>query len=107
MAGSDTLKSTLEWFTLAMTAHPAVQRRAQDELDAVVGHGRVPRVGDRAHLPYVSALIREVLRWGTPLPIGVPHVSEADAWYEGMFIPKGTMCIVNVRACNMDPEVCC
>ncbi|KAI0026891.1 cytochrome P450, partial [Vararia minispora EC-137] len=38
-------------------------------------------------------------------PYGIPHVSEEDDWYEGMFIPKGTMCFVNMVACNTDTEI--
>jgi cytochrome P450 len=28
-----------------------------------------------------------------------------DDWYEGMFIPKGTICIPNVWYMNRDPEI--
>ncbi|KAI0026890.1 cytochrome P450 [Vararia minispora EC-137] len=105
IAGSETQAITLEWFTLAMVGHLDVQRRAQAELDAVVGRARAPRVGDREQLPYVSVLVREVLRWRPPVPMGLPHKSEEDEWYRGFFIPKGTLCIINVPACHSDAEV--
>ncbi|KAI0028825.1 cytochrome P450 [Vararia minispora EC-137] len=105
LAGSETQAMTLEWFTLIMISHPDIQRRAQAELDAVIGRGRAPRVGDRDQLPYLSALVREALRWKSSAPIGLPHVSEEDDWYKGFFIPKGTICIANVYACHLDPEV--
>ena len=28
-----------------------------------------------------------------------------DDWYEGYFIPAGTICIANVWAMNRDPEI--
>lgn len=41
-----------------------------DELDAVVGNNRLPTFSDRPNLPYIDALIKEVLRWKPVLPIG-------------------------------------
>jgi len=53
-----------------MTLHPEIQRRAQAELDAVTEGNRLPTYADRPHLPFVSALVSEVLRWGPPIPAG-------------------------------------
>ncbi|KAI0027748.1 cytochrome P450, partial [Vararia minispora EC-137] len=103
--GSSTTAEMLDWWTLAMIAYPWTQQRAQAELDAVIGHGRAPRVEDRLQLPYLDALVRETLRWRTTLPVGLPHMNEADEWYNGMFIPKGTTLIPNVYPCNLDPKV--
>ncbi|KAI0030137.1 cytochrome P450 [Vararia minispora EC-137] len=103
--GSDTLAGALDFWTLAMVSFPETQHRAQEELDAVIGQARPPRVGDRIHLPYLEAVIREALRWRAGLPLGVPHRTNANTWYEGMFIPKGTWCFVNVNLCNRDPAV--
>ncbi|KAI0027580.1 cytochrome P450 [Vararia minispora EC-137] len=104
-AATETMATMLGWWTLAMIAFPDAQRSAQDELDAVLGQARPPRVADRAQLPYTSALIREILRWRSGLPLGLPHVTEQDDWYEGMFIPKGTVIFANVISCNHDPEI--
>ncbi|VDC00765.1 unnamed protein product [Peniophora sp. CBMAI 1063] len=104
-AGSDTTSNLLEWWTLAMVAFPNVQKKAQAELDAVVGRGRLPSFSDRALLPYTVAVLREVLRWRTGLPLGLPHQADEDGWYEGMFIPKGSVLIANVMPCNRDPAV--
>jgi cytochrome P450 len=86
-------------------AFPDVQRRAQAELDAVVGRGRLPTFADAPCLPYVQAVIREVLRWRPASPLGLPHATNEDDWYEGMFIPKGTVCISNIWHCNHDRAV--
>lgn len=50
-----------------MTLYPEVQRKAQAEIDAVVGKDRLPTFQDRDHLPYVDAICMELLRW---LPVG-------------------------------------
>ena len=50
-----------------MVLHPEIQRRAQDEIDKVVGTERLPQMGDRASLPYVEAIILEVARMIPPI----------------------------------------
>ena len=88
-----------------MIAFPEVQRRAQAELDTVVGRDRLPTFDDAPRLPYVRAIIEEVLRWRPSLPLGLAHATTEDDWYEGMFIPKGTICIPNTWHCNHDRTV--
>ena len=66
----------MSWFMLAMLAYPEVQKKAQEELDSVVGRGRMPTFADRDSLPYIQACVRESLRWKTMDPLGVPHVCE-------------------------------
>ena len=55
-------KSTLLSFMLAMTVYPDVFKKAQAEIDRVVGSERLPQPEDRANLPYVESVILEVLR---------------------------------------------
>ena len=104
-AGLETTSSTLMWWTLAMVAFPEAQRRAQAELDTVVGRARLPTYADAPRLPYVRAIIKEVLRWRPGVPFGVPHLAAEDDWYDGMFIPKGAVCIANIWHCNHDRAV--
>lgn len=53
-----------------MTLFPEVQKRAQREIDTVVGHDRLPTLADHDRLPYVKALCLEVLRWMPAVPLG-------------------------------------
>ena len=43
--------------------HPEVQARAQKEIDAVLGGNRLPLYEDEERLPYIAAILREVLRY--------------------------------------------
>jgi cytochrome P450 len=54
-----------------MVLNPDVQKKAQEEIDRVVGNDRLPNFDDRDSLIYVEAVIREVMRWHPPLPLGV------------------------------------
>ena len=73
-----------------MAAFPLAQRKAQEELAAVIGLSRLPTINDRASLPYVQALLLEVLRWWPVVPLGLAHRSMEDDEYNGYFIPGGT-----------------
>jgi cytochrome P450 len=103
--GSDTISTMMGFWTLAMLAYPETQARAQAELDAVVGRTRLPTFADYPHLPYIRAMVKELLRWRPITPITTPHRLTEDDWYEGMFIPKGTICLANAWQMNRDPEM--
>ena len=96
-----------------MALYPEVQKKAQAEIDAVVGPNRLPDFHDRPSLPYINAVVKEISRWnlvtpfGKPLFIsssaatiltssqGIPHLSTIDDKYNGFYIPKGTVMIAN------------
>jgi hypothetical protein len=69
--------------------NPHVQRKAQEEIDHVVGTGRLPDVNNRPDLPYIEAMYRELLRYEPPLGIGVPHSLVEDDIVDEYFLPKG------------------
>ena len=60
-----------------MALHPDVQQQAQEELDRVVGKGRLPEFSDQESLPYVNAVVKELLRWHPVLPTGKLYLK----WY--------------------------
>ncbi|EIN11184.1 cytochrome P450 [Punctularia strigosozonata HHB-11173 SS5] len=103
--GSDSSAVAIKQFILALTINPDICRRAGEELDAVVGRGRLPTLADRDRLPYIEAVYREVLRWGTPIPLSVPHRLIQDDVYEGKVIPKGSWCLANIWGILHDEEL--
>ena len=103
--GADSNLVIMGWWMLAMLAYPETQAHAQAELDAVVGCARLPTFADHSHLPYIRAMVKETIRWRPVGPLAMYHWSTEDDWYEGMFIPKGTICIPNVWHMNRDPEL--
>ena len=95
-----------------MTLYPEVQKKAQAEIDAVVGPNRLPDFHDRPTLPYINAIVKELTRWHLVVPLGrpfviiiiattltssegIPHMSTVDDEYNGFYIPKGTIMIGN------------
>ena len=79
-----------------MALHPYVVRKAQEELDRIVGNERLPELSDWENLPYVSALLKELLRWTCPLPFGIPRRVMEDDIYRGYYIPAGSTVVGNV-----------
>lgn len=99
--------STLQSFFLALSLHPHVLKKAQAELDAVVGPHRLPDYSDEESLVYIQAIIKESLRWQNVLPLALPHCTTEDDELHGYFIPAGTVLIANnwyvVSETNEDP----
>ncbi|KAG2123185.1 cytochrome P450 [Suillus cothurnatus] len=94
--GADTTVSTIYSVFLAMTLFPDVQKKAQAEIDAVVGSDRFPSFTDRDSLPYTEALVKEVLRWNVVGPTAIPHRVTEDDIHDGYYIPKGSVVIPNI-----------
>ncbi|KAF8960427.1 cytochrome P450 [Flammula alnicola] len=106
-AGADTTLSGIHTFFVAMLCFPEVQVKAQEELDRVL-RGRLPEFRDEKDLPYLSALVKEILRWQPATPIGMrltnPNVETEDDVYEGYHIPKDALVIGNVWAMLHDED---
>ncbi|PVH85068.1 cytochrome P450 [Cadophora sp. DSE1049] len=104
-AGSDTTASTMCSGILMLVTNPNVVCMAQEELDSVVGTDRLPTFDDEANLPYIRALVKEILRI-RPVAVlgGTPHASTEDDVYEGFHIPTGTTILGNSWAINLNEE---
>ncbi|KAG2051336.1 cytochrome P450 [Suillus hirtellus] len=102
--GSDTTVSTINAFFLAMTLFPDVQKKAQAEIDAVIGPDRLPSFADQDTLPYIGALVKEALRWHSVIPTGFAHCVSKDDIHDGYYIPKGSMIMTNIWFMLNDPK---
>lgn len=111
--------SVLDFFIPALTAiaaqigllfqttikYPHVARRIQEEIDTVVGNGRLPTLDDRVNMPYTEATIREIMRYETPLPSGLAHKVTKDTTLGGYYIPAGTVVVPGHYAMHIDKEL--
>ncbi|KAJ7109599.1 putative monooxygenase [Mycena crocata] len=103
--GMDTNTSTVLIFFLAMMSNPAIQAKARQEIDDVIGRDRLPMIKDEASLPYLRSVMAEVLRWRPVVPGGIPHALTKDDVYEGFYLPKGSIMVPNVWHMLHNPEV--
>ncbi|XP_011800503.1 PREDICTED: cytochrome P450 2D17-like isoform X2 [Colobus angolensis palliatus] len=104
-AGMVTTSTTLAWGLLLMILHPDVQRRVQQEIDDVIGQVRRPEMGDQARMPYTTAVIHEVQRFGDIVPLNMPHMTSRDIEVQGFLIPKGTTLFTNLSSVLKDEAV--
>ncbi|KAJ7211176.1 cytochrome P450 [Mycena pura] len=118
-AGADTTVSALGTFVLAMLANPEAQRKAQDEIDSVIGPGNLPDFADEPSLPYVAArsfdgeMLHLLVRLNLKIRIinihgnfiAFPHYITVDDEYRGYRIPAGSLVIGNTWAILHDKEV--
>ncbi|XP_046817600.1 probable cytochrome P450 304a1 isoform X1 [Vespa crabro] len=102
-----TAVTTVSLITFAikfMIYFPNVAKKVREEIQEVVGSGRLVSWEDRNKLPYTEATIRETMRYETITPLGVIHRSTKDTIFRGYFIPNNTIMITNISEINNDPD---
>jgi cytochrome P450 len=108
-AALDGTTDSLMWFVVAcVTQDPEGMgfiAKAREEIDAVVGRGRMPAPEDRPNMPYVSAIVEEVLRWRPVGPEGVPHLNKEETTYNGYIIPANSVIVPNAWTISREESV--
>ena len=105
-----------------MLLNPYALKRAQEEIDRVIGPDRLPVPADRPSLPYIDALTKETLRWQVVAPLGYCrrftypeylayrflgfHLSTKDDIYQGYHIPKGAVIFANIWSILLSNSLC-
>ncbi|XP_063298155.1 cytochrome P450 2C15-like [Pelobates fuscus] len=88
-AGMETTTTTIRWGLLLMVKHTEIQEKIQDEISSVIGSSP-PRYDHRFKMPYTTAVIHEIQRFASIVPMNLPHETTKDVNFKGYFIPKGT-----------------
>ncbi|KAG4991616.1 hypothetical protein JHK87_025073 [Glycine soja] len=102
-AGTDTTLAVLEWAMTELLRHPNVMQKLQDEVRSVAGGRTHITEEDLNVMPYLKAVIKEILRLHPPSPILIPRESMQDTKLMGYDIAIGTQVIVNNWAISTDP----
>ncbi|KAG9090111.1 hypothetical protein FS749_000800 [Ceratobasidium sp. UAMH 11750] len=131
VGGGDTTVAVINTFMLMMAAYPEIQRTAQAEIANAIGiraadvnsapdarspatintsteqplPARLPGFEDRARLPYLEAVFKEVMRFNPALSMGLPHVFTEEETYREYVFPKGTIVRANIWAMLHDPAL--
>ncbi|XP_056652196.1 cytochrome P450 2F2-like isoform X2 [Monodelphis domestica] len=100
--GNETTSPTLRYALLILLKYPEVTKKVQEELDRVVGRERVPRLEDKNNLPYTNAVLHEIQRLISILPMDLPRAVTEDTIFRGYFLPKGTHIIPLLVSANRD-----
>ncbi|GAB4827748.1 hypothetical protein Ancab_034634 [Ancistrocladus abbreviatus] len=105
IAGMDTVVVSVEWAMAELIRNPRIQKKAQEELNCMIGTDRVVTEWDFSNLPYLRCVAKESLRLHPPIPLMLPHRANAHVKIGGYDIPKGSNVHVNVWAIAHDPTV--
>ena len=60
---------------IALMNHPEVLKKAHEEIDKVIKPGKLPDFSDEPSLPYVTAIVKETMRWRPTAPLGETNSS--------------------------------
>lgn len=99
--GTDTSAITVEWALAELINHPEIMKKAQQEIEQVVGNKRVVEESDLCNLSYIQAVVKETIRLHPGGPIFVRE-SDEECTVAGFRIPAKTRVIVNVWAIGRD-----
>ncbi|XP_044494510.1 cytochrome P450 93A2-like [Mangifera indica] len=102
-AGTDTSSVTIAWGVAELINNPEVMEKARREIDSVVGKNRIVEESDVPNLPYLQAVVKEILRLHPGGPLVVRESIE-DCTISGYQIPAQTRLFVNVWSLGRDPS---
>ena len=99
-AGSDNVRMAQNVFVMAAVCHPAVMAKARTAIDDLCGPdgNRLPGIADMESLPYISAIVKECLRWRPIVPLIPQHHSTRPIHFDGYVFPVGTDFVINSLA---------
>ncbi|KAG8860576.1 hypothetical protein FRB96_003830 [Tulasnella sp. 330] len=103
-AGASTTGAFINNLIALLADHPYVQQKAHNEMNEA-GFDRSPSPEYLASLPYLNAIVKEVMRLYPLKPFGVPHSCTEDIQYNQHRIRKGSTIYVNIRGALRDPEL--
>ncbi|KAF6317068.1 cytochrome P450 family 2 subfamily E member 1 [Rhinolophus ferrumequinum] len=80
------------------------QEKLHEEIDRVIGPSRLPAIKDRLEMPYMDAVVHEIMRFINLVPLNVYHKATRDTVFRGYEIPKGTIIIPTLDSLLYDKQ---
>ena len=104
--GLDTMVNTVAWTIGTLARRPDVQDKAYKAIQEASGGDGWGIIEQENAVPYITALVKECLRYFSVLRLSLPRTTWRDIEYEGVHIPKGTTVWLNAWGCNRGKPDC-
>ncbi|VUC25953.1 unnamed protein product [Clonostachys rosea] len=104
VAGHETTSGTLSFAFYSMLKNPHTYKKAQEEVDAIMGRDAIT-VDKLSKLKYIPAVLRETLRQCSPIP-GITFEALEDSLLDGKYpVKKGEPIAAMFSRSHLDPAV--
>ncbi|WWC91011.1 uncharacterized protein L201_005951 [Kwoniella dendrophila CBS 6074] len=116
LAGNETSSTALTWILYSLAQNPEAQKRLREEAMSVPDER--PNLDTLNSLPYMDAVIREVLRLSAPapatmreaaeacvIPLGTPVKGRDGKMIESVNLPKGAAMMIPILNVNTSVEI--
>ncbi|KAH7296350.1 hypothetical protein KP509_26G020300 [Ceratopteris richardii] len=103
--GTDTSSANNEWVMAQLLKHPNILKRAQEEIDLVVGRNRLIQETDLPELRYLRCIVMETMRLTPSGPFSIPHCTAKDTQLAGYDIPKGTHVLISIYSHGRNKKI--
>ncbi|KAL1551760.1 trimethyltridecatetraene synthase-like [Salvia divinorum] len=103
--GTESSTVTVEWAMSELLKKPEILKKATEELDRIIGQNRWVTEKDIPSLPYVEAIVKEIMRLHPVAPMLVPRLAREDCKVGEYDIKKGTQVLVNTWTIHRDPSI--
>ncbi|KAJ8133538.1 hypothetical protein O1611_g91 [Lasiodiplodia mahajangana] len=104
IAGHETTSGLLSFAFYGLLKNPETYRKAQEEVDNVIGKGKLA-VEHLPKLPYLAAVLRETLRLHSPIPIILVEPIKDEVIGHSYFVPAGETMVLLLSNSHLDPAV--
>ena len=84
---------------------PNLIKKANEELDTVVGQERWVEERDIQNLPYIDSIVKETMRKHPVAVLLAPHLAIEDCHVSGYDVSQGTVVFINTWSMGRDPSV--
>ncbi|KAL7584758.1 cytochrome P450 77A2 [Lactuca sativa] len=102
--GTDTTATAIEWAIARFIENPSIQSRLHDEIKTIAGERKVNEK-DVEKMPYLNAVVKELLRRHPPTYLSLTHSVIEPAKLAGYDIPTGTNVEIYLPGISEDPKL--
>uniref|UniRef100_A0A8C8VF35 Uncharacterized protein n=1 Tax=Pelusios castaneus TaxID=367368 RepID=A0A8C8VF35_9SAUR len=103
--GHDTTASGISWILYCLALHPEHQQKCREELRELLGDRETIQWEDLGKMPYTTMCIKESMRIFPPVPLVSRQLSKPITFYDGRYLPEGTLVALNIYLIHRDPSL--